>query len=70
MPKKMAMVDFNKCRPEQCLDAACPAAKACKRRLLKQEKPGEVPMPDPGLCRGCADCLRACPLGAIQIVNM
>ena len=70
MPKKMALVDFAKCRPEECQDGLCPAAQACTRRLMKQEQPGEAPMTDPALCRGCADCARACPRKAIRIVSI
>ena len=47
----------------------CVAALACPRKLLKQEQPGEIPMTDPSICQGCADCARACPLKAIQIVR-
>jgi translation initiation factor RLI1 len=68
MAKKMALVDFNKCRPEEC--GVCPAAEACSYKLLKQEVSAEAPMTDPSLCRGCADCVRACPHKAIQVVSM
>lgn len=67
MPSKMAMIDFNKCRPELCEDGICKAALACERKLLTQEAPYEIPMTDPFLCRGCADCVRACPEKAILI---
>ena len=67
MPGKMALVDFSKCKPGQCAGGLCLAAQACQRKLLTQEAPNEVPMTDPSLCRACGDCLRACPLGAIQI---
>jgi translation initiation factor RLI1 len=67
MPGKMAMIDFNKCHPEGCEEGVCKAAKACERKLLIQEAAYEIPMTNPFLCRGCADCVRACPLNAIQI---
>lgn len=70
MPGKMAMVDFNKCHPEECEEGICLAARACERKLLKQEKAYEAPMPDPSICRACGDCVRACPLGAIEIVRI
>ena len=70
MGKKMALVDFSKCHPEQCDSGVCAAAEACSRELLKQESPYQAPMPDPSLCRACADCVRACPSGAIQIVTL
>lgn len=69
MPSKMALVDFPKCRPEKCGDGVCIAAQACLRRLLEQEQPGEIPMTDPFICQGCADCARAYPLKAIRVVR-
>lgn len=65
MPGKMALVDYNRCRPEQC--GTCAAAAACTRKLMVQESKNETPMTDPSLCRACGDCARACPLKAITI---
>ena len=70
MASKMALVDYNKCRPEECEDGRCRAAESCSRKLLIQENPYEAPMTDPSLCRGCADCALACPLKAIRVVTM
>jgi translation initiation factor RLI1 len=70
MPSKIALVDYNKCRPQECDSGACPAALACRYKLLKQEKANEAPMADPFICRGCGDCVRACPLKAIEIAKM
>lgn len=67
MPGKMATVDFEKCLAQKCKE--CPAAKVCPRKLLRQEAPHEPPMTDPSVCRGCGDCARACPAGAIKIIN-
>ncbi|MFC2018713.1 4Fe-4S binding protein [Chloroflexota bacterium] len=69
MPGKMALVDYNKCHPEECEDGICAAALACPRKLLQQEAAGQIPMPDPALCKGCGDCARACPLQAIKLVK-
>jgi len=69
MPGKIALVDFNKCNPAGCEEGICAAARACPRNLLRQEAPNEPPMPDPTLCKGCADCVRACPSKAIQIIK-
>ncbi|MFC1957430.1 4Fe-4S binding protein [Chloroflexota bacterium] len=69
MTGKIAIVDFNKCHPEECENGVCQAAQACSRKLLKQDAAHEPPMTDPALCRACGDCLRACPLKAIQIIN-
>lgn len=70
MVKKMALVDYNKCHPQECNGGICPATQACERKLLRQEAPNEVPMTDPSLCRCCADCARACPKKAIQVVTI
>jgi translation initiation factor RLI1 len=70
MPGKIALVDYNKCRPEKCDSGVCKAAQACRYKLLKQESPSEIPMTDPFICRGCGDCVRACPLKAIEIARM
>jgi translation initiation factor RLI1 len=69
MPSKVALVNYNKCRPDQCDDGICKAALACKQKLLKQEKANEPPM-NPFICRACGDCIRACPLDAIEIAKM
>lgn len=68
MAPEIARVAYDKCHPEQCDGGICAAARACSRRLLWQEAPGEIPVTDPTLCQGCGDCGRACPAEAIQIV--
>jgi len=65
MPSKMALVDYSKCHPEKHDCGICAAALACSNGLLRQEAPYEIPMTDPFLCRGCGDCVRACPFKAI-----
>ena len=65
MPGKMALVDYNRCQAALC--DGCPAAAACPRKLLVQEAPHEPPMTNPALCKGCGDCVRACPMKAIVI---
>ena len=66
---KIALVRYDICRPQQCEQGICAAAKACERRLITQEVPNEIPMTNPALCRACGDCVRACPAGAIQIYS-
>jgi len=70
MPGKMALIDYNKCHPERCDSGNCVAILACSHKLLKQEAPYEIPMTDPSICQGCGDCVRACPLKAIEIVKV
>ncbi len=70
MPIKMALVDYKKCLTGKCESGICAATLACSRKLLKQDAPYDIPMPDPSLCRGCGDCVRACPMKAIEIVKM
>ncbi len=70
MPSKVALVDYNKCHPDQCESGICKATLVCRYKLLKQEKLYEIPMADPFVCRGCGDCVRACPLKAIEISKM
>ena len=70
MPRKMALVHYNRCNPEKCNGGICAAALACPHKLLKQEVPYQIPMPDPSICQGCGDCVRVCPLKAIQIVTL
>jgi translation initiation factor RLI1 len=70
MPGKMALIQFDKCKPELCEKGICAAVEACSRKLLKQEEPYEIPMTDPSLCKGCGDCARACPANAIKVLDM
>ncbi len=70
MPSKMATVDFQKCHPEQCDAGKCPAVAACPRHLIRQEAPYDPPMMNPAICQGCRDCVRACPLGAIRLIEI
>ncbi len=67
MRSKVAFVAYDKCRPEECSGGVCAAAAACTRKLLKQEASYDMPMPHPSLCKGCGDCVRACPAGAVRI---
>jgi translation initiation factor RLI1 len=70
MPSKIALVDYNKCHPDKCENGTCRAAQACRYRLLKQERLFEIPMADPFICRGCGDCVRACPMKAIEVTRV
>ncbi len=69
MPSKVALLDYAKCRPAQCGDGLCPASQACRYKLISQEQPYETPMMGLFTCRGCGDCMAACPLQAIEIAR-
>jgi len=70
MPGKVALVDFGKCYPEKCGGGTCAAVLACPRKLIKQEAPFEIPMFPLSTCKGCSECVKACPLKAVQIVRI
>jgi translation initiation factor RLI1 len=70
MTRKVALLDFQKCRPEKCEDGICAASLVCPSKLLHQESPYTVPLPEPSACRACGDCTRACPQKAIQLVAL
>lgn len=70
MSGKMALVVFDRCEPGHCADGVCIAAKACERKVLRQEDVYEPPMACSSVCRGCGDCVKACPLNAIEIRNV
>jgi translation initiation factor RLI1 len=70
MPGKIALLNYKKCHPEKCDSGVCAAVLACSHKLLRQEASYDIPMTDPSVCQGCGDCVRACPLKAIEIVRM
>jgi len=70
MQKKLALVLFNKCKPELCdpETGLCPAVASCKKDILLQEDPFDEPMLFPSsMCVGCGDCVKSCPLAAIVV---
>jgi translation initiation factor RLI1 len=69
MPKKVAVVDYQQCHPEKCDHGICLAALECEHGSLVQEDPNEAPEINPAKwCRGCAECVGACPLKAIHMM--
>jgi translation initiation factor RLI1 len=70
MRRKMALLDFGKCCPESCEGGVCAASLACPLKLLQQEAPFSVPLPEPSACRACGECVKACPQKAIKLVSL
>ena len=70
MPSKMVLVNYHQCNPGECDSGICTAVLACSHKLLKQEVPYEIPMVEPSICQGCWDCVRVCPLKAIEIARI
>ena len=70
MTRKIAMLDFQKCRPEKCESGVCAVSLVCPLKLLQQDSPYTIPLPGPSACRACGDCVRACPQKAIQLVYL
>ncbi len=69
MPQPKVVVDYSHCDPSRCEKGVCAAAQVCKRKVLRQEEPGEMPDLYPSMCLGCTDCLAVCPLGAIRLMQ-
>jgi translation initiation factor RLI1 len=69
MAGKQAVIDYRKCDPQACERGVCAASLACRLKILTQEEPYEPPVPYPSSCRGCEDCVRTCPLGAVRLVS-
>ncbi len=69
MPQLKVILNYQACDPAYCEDGICAAALVCERKVLKQEKPGELPDISPSLCLGCIDCIPACPREALQLMK-
>ena len=69
MPQPKVVLDYKLCDPSCCEEGICAAAQVCNRKVLRQEKPGELPDLYPSLCLGCTDCLGECPQRAIRLMQ-
>jgi len=69
VPQTKVALDYQRCDPSSCEEGVCAAALVCKKKVLKQEKPGEMPDLYPAMCLGCTDCISECPNEAIRIMR-
>ena len=68
MPKPKAMIDYSRCRPEECNGGVCVAVAECSLRVLKQDTPREAPYALQDFCVGCSKRRIACPFEAIKMI--
>ncbi len=73
MAKRIAIIERQKCHPQDCGDYLC--AKLCPVNRSGAEciKPDEITKKaviDEKLCTGCKICSHRCPLNAIEIINL
>ena len=66
--KKTAIIDYKLCHPEKCKNGICKVVAECTNKLIKQEEPYEMPDLFPDMCLGCAECVKACPFGALKMI--
>ena len=69
MQQPKVILNYQACDPTFCENVICQAAMVCERKVLRQEKPGELPDISPPLCLGCIDCITACPREALQLMK-
>ncbi len=73
-PKKsFAMVDYDKCRPNQCNPekGVCAAVSACTHKVIKQlDGDFQPPVVFQDICMACWDCIEACPLDSIYMMHV
>jgi translation initiation factor RLI1 len=69
-PKKsFSKVDYQRCQPKECDpdQGICKASKACTHKVMKQiDGAFEPPIVFQDLCMACWDCIEACPLKAVE----
>jgi len=65
MFSKHAVIDFMACAA--CRN--CDAAETCERHAIIREEHDEPPFVLQPKCKGCGDCVVACPFKAIRLVS-
>ena len=69
MPKKVPVLDYEKCQPGKCDNGVCVAALECEYGSLVQKSAYETPEINPAKwCHSCAKCAKICPLKAIRML--
>ncbi len=73
MSKRIAIIERQKCHPQDCGDYLC--AKLCPvnragAECIKPDSLTTKAVIDEMLCTGCSICSKRCPFNAIQIINL
>ncbi|MHA2424777.1 MAG: ribosome biogenesis/translation initiation ATPase RLI [Candidatus Thorarchaeota archaeon] len=70
---RIAVLDRNRCRPKDCSHECqrfCPRVRTGDETVVFEEGPDKPPTIVEALCSGEAICVKKCPYGCIQIVNL
>ena len=72
---RVAVFDKDRCRPEDCaIGPHKPCIKHCPRNLSGDETivlaPNGFPVLNPMLCSGEGICVKKCPFGCYQVINL
>jgi len=70
--KRIAVIDYDRCDPVKCggyyCERVCPVNRTDKKCIYHEGN--EKPLISEELCIGCMICVKACPFGAISIINL
>ncbi|PIN73659.1 ribosome biogenesis/translation initiation ATPase RLI [Candidatus Woesearchaeota archaeon CG10_big_fil_rev_8_21_14_0_10_45_16] len=74
MRKRIAVIDRNKCHPDECGNylcaKLCPVNRSGADCIYPGDDQGKKARIDEFLCTGCGICPNRCPFGAISIINL